>query len=113
MLATALGGPLPLGNGGLHAAPMLASAMRSPVWVQKETTIMPREMRKPGEPIYLRRHMVALALAVGLPVIILQLYKIYVGPISFGVQMGFVVLVSVLAGVGLYVTYRSSAQNQP
>jgi hypothetical protein len=43
----------------------------------------------------------------------LQLYKIYVGPISFGVQMGFVVLVSVLAGVGLYLTYRSSAQNQP
>lgn len=113
MLATALGGPLPLGNGGLHAAPMLASAMRSPVRVQKETTIMQRGMRKSGEPIYLRRHMIALALAVGLPIIILQLYKIYVGPISFGVQMGFVVLVSVLAGVGLYLTYRSSAQNQP
>ena len=74
---------------------------------------MQRGLRKPGEPIYLRRHMVALALAVGLPIIVLQLYKIYVGPISFGVQMGFVVLVSVLAGVGLYLTYRSSAQNQP
>jgi hypothetical protein len=49
---------------------------------------------------------------VGLPVILLQLYKIYVGPVSFGAQMGFGILVSVLAGVVLYYTYRSSAQNQ-
>lgn len=69
-------------------------------------------IRKPGEPIYLRRHMVALALAVGLPILLLQLYKIYVGPISFGVQMLIGVVVSVLAGIVLYVTYRSSAQNQ-
>jgi len=70
-------------------------------------------MRKPGEPIYLRRHMVALTLAVGLPIVLLQLYKIYVGPISFGVQIGFVILVSVLAGLGLYRNYHTSAQNQP
>jgi len=57
--------------------------------------------------------MLALALAVGLPIVLLQLYKIYVGPIGFGMQMGIGVLVSVLAGVGLYFTYRSSAQNQP
>jgi hypothetical protein len=57
--------------------------------------------------------MIALALAVGLPIILLQLYKIYVGPISFGVQMATGVLVSVLAGIVLYRTYRSSAQNQP
>jgi len=69
--------------------------------------------RKAGEPIYLRRQMLALALAVGLPIVLLQLYKIYVGPIGFGMQMGIGVLVSVLAGVGLYFTYRSSAQNQP
>ena len=73
---------------------------------------MQRGMRKPGEPIYLRRHMIALALAVGLPIILLQLYKIYVGPISFAVQMGFGVLVSIFAGVVLYRAYRSSAQNQ-
>ena len=73
---------------------------------------MQRGARKPGEPIYQRRHMVALALAVGLPIILLQLYKIYVGPVSFGVQMGFGVLISILAGVVLYYTYRSSAQNQ-
>lgn len=73
---------------------------------------MQRGMRKPGEPIYLRRHMVALALAVGLPIILLQLYKICVGPISFVVQMGLGVLISVLAGLGLYLAYRSSAQNE-
>lgn len=69
--------------------------------------------RKAGEPIYLRRHMIALALAVSLPIVLLQFYKICVGPISFGVQMGFVVLVSVLAGIVLYLTYRSSSQNEP
>jgi hypothetical protein len=43
---------------------------------------------------------------------LLQLYKIYVGPVSFGAQMGFGILVSILAGVILYFTYRSSVQNQ-
>lgn len=56
--------------------------------------------------------MVALALAIGLPIVALQLYKIYVGPVSFGAQLGFGVVVSVLAGIVLYFTYRSSAQNQ-
>ena len=69
--------------------------------------------RKPGEPIYLRQHLVALALAVGLPVVLLQLYKIYVSPVTFGAQMGFGILASILAGIILYYTYRSSAQNQP
>ena len=57
--------------------------------------------------------MIALALAVGLPIVLLQLYKIYVGPVSFDAQMGFGILVSILAGLVLYYTYRSSAQNQP
>ncbi|MDH4084354.1 MAG: hypothetical protein OEV99_16090 [Nitrospira sp.] len=74
---------------------------------------MGRGGRKPGEPIYLRRHMIALVLAVGLPVVLLQLYKIYVGPVSLDAQMGFGTLVSILAGLILYYTYRSSAQNQP
>ena len=69
-------------------------------------------MRKPGEPIYLRRHMVALTLAVILPIIALQLYKIYVGQIGFGMQMGVAVVISVCTGLGLYFTYRSSARNQ-
>lgn len=71
-----------------------------------------RWTRKPGEPIYLKRHMLSLAAAVVLPIVFLQLYKICVGPVSFGVQMGFGLLVSVLAGVILYFSYRSSAQNQ-
>ncbi len=74
---------------------------------------MQQGMRKPGEPIYLRRHIVSLALAVGLPLGLLQLYKIYIGPISFGVQMVIGVIVSILAGLVLYLTYRSSAQNHP
>jgi len=74
---------------------------------------MGRGGRKPGEPIYLRRHIIALILAIGLPVVLLQLYKIYIGPVSFGAQMGFAILVSILAGMILYYTYRSSAQNQP
>ncbi|HEU4504866.1 MAG TPA: hypothetical protein VFR79_08550 [Nitrospira sp.] len=70
-------------------------------------------MRKPGEPIYLRRHMVALALAVILPILLLQLYKIYVGKMSFGVQMGVAIVISILAGLALFFAYRSSARNQP
>lgn len=57
--------------------------------------------------------MVGLAFAICLPVLLLQLYKIHVGPISFGMQMAFSVMVSVLAGISLYVTYRTSARNEP
>ena len=69
-------------------------------------------IRKPGEPIYLRRHMVALALAVVLPIVILQLYRIYVGRISFGVQIGVATAIAALAGLMLYFAYRASARNQ-
>ena len=74
---------------------------------------MGRGGRKPGEPIYLRRHIIALALAVGLPVVLLQLYKIYIGPLSFDVQLGVGLVVSILAGLILSRAYRSSAQNEP
>lgn len=74
---------------------------------------MGRGGRKPGEPIYLRRHMVALAGAVALPIILLQLYKLFIGPLSFDIQLGVVLLMSILAGLGLYVTRRSSARNEP
>ena len=57
--------------------------------------------------------MVALALAVLLPILLLQLYKIYVGKISFGVQMGVAIVISILAGLVLFFAYRSSARNQP
>jgi L-cystine uptake protein TcyP (sodium:dicarboxylate symporter family) len=70
-------------------------------------------MRKPGEPIYLRGHMVALAVAVVLPILLVQMYKTYVGKIDFGVQMSVALLISVLVGLALYFAYRSSAGNQP
>jgi hypothetical protein len=69
--------------------------------------------RKPGEPIYLRRHIAALTLAVLLPILVLQLYKIYVGRMGFGLQMGIAVGIAALAGLTLYFIYRSSARNQP
>lgn len=56
--------------------------------------------------------MAGLALAVVLPLVLLQLYKIYVGPISFGIQLAVGMVISVLAGITLYLTYRSSAKNQ-
>lgn len=57
--------------------------------------------------------MVGLALAVGLPLVLLQLYKIYIGPLDFGIQLLVIFLISIGAGLVLYLTYRSSAQNQP
>lgn len=57
--------------------------------------------------------MAGLALAVALPLVLLQLYKVYVGPISFGVQLLVGILISVGAGMGLYLLFRSSAHNQP
>jgi hypothetical protein len=76
-------------------------------------TEMRRGGRKPGEPIYLRRHMIALVLAIILPLIFLQLYKIYVGPLSFDFQLGVELFLSVILGLALHLTYRSSAKNQP
>lgn len=74
---------------------------------------MGRGGRKPGEPIYLRRHLLALILAVILPLVIVQLYKIYVGPLTFDVQLGLGLILSVILGLALHLTYRSSAKNQP
>jgi hypothetical protein len=57
--------------------------------------------------------MVGLALAVTLPLVLLQLYKIYMGPMSFSTQLMAGSIISVFTGIVLYRTYRSSAQNQP
>ena len=74
---------------------------------------MGRGGRKPGEPIYLRRHIVALTGAIVFPIVLLQLYKIYIGPLSFDLQLGVALAVSILAGLILSRAYRSSAQNEP
>ena len=57
--------------------------------------------------------MIALAGAVALPIILLQLYKIFVGSLSFDVQLAVVLIASILAGLGLYFLYRASARNEP
>ena len=72
-----------------------------------------KSTRKPGEPIYQRRHLFALALAVIVPLILLQLYKIYVGPLSFDFQLGVGLFLSVVLGLALHFAYRSSARNEP
>jgi hypothetical protein len=72
-----------------------------------------RWSRKPGEPIYQRRHMAALLFAVCLPIVLLQLYKIYIGPIGFLVQLTLAIVVSIFAGIALYLLYNASARNEP
>lgn len=70
-------------------------------------------MRKPGEPIYVRMHMVALALAVVASIALPRLYEVFFGPISFGVRLVSGLGIAIVAGVVLYLTYRSSARNEP
>lgn len=57
--------------------------------------------------------MISLALAVVFPLILVQLYEIYVGPLSFDFQLGAVLLLSVILGLALHLAYRSSARNEP
>ncbi|MCP9456040.1 MAG: hypothetical protein NNA18_08050 [Nitrospira sp.] len=74
---------------------------------------MGRGGRRPDEPIYLRRHVMALAGAVALPVVAVQLYQILFGPPSFGTLLLIVISISILSGLVLHILFRSSAQNEP
>ena len=69
--------------------------------------------RKPGEPIYLRRHIVGLALALVSPILLPLLYHNYVGPLSFATRFIAGLLIALIGSITLYFTYRASAQNQP
>lgn len=69
--------------------------------------------RKPGEPIYLRKHAVALVLAVLSTIVLPRLYEVFVGPLSFTTRLVSGMLIAVGAGLGLYLMFRSSAQNEP
>ena len=69
--------------------------------------------RKPGEPIYLRKHMVALVLAVLATIILPRLYEIFVGPLTFTGRFLSGMVIAVAAGIGLYFLFRSSAENEP
>ena len=70
-------------------------------------------MRKPGEPIYLRIHILALAVAVAAAVIIPRLYEVFVGALGFTTRVSVGVLIAAGAGVMLYFIYRSTARNEP
>ena len=70
-------------------------------------------MRKPGEPIYLWIHLLALLLvnlaAVALP----RAAEFVVGPLSFGTRALAGVGIAVAGGIALYLLYNSSARNEP
>lgn len=69
--------------------------------------------RKPGEPIYLGRHVVALGLAVVCPGALPQLYHLMIAPISMEARLGVGILIAVGAGLVLVRLYSLSAKNEP
>jgi hypothetical protein len=69
--------------------------------------------RKPGEPIYLKRHMVGLTLAVISPILLPLLYDRYIGPLSFTTRFIAALIIAVGGAIALYFSFRSSAQNEP
>jgi Na+/melibiose symporter-like transporter len=69
--------------------------------------------RKPGEPIYLNRHMLGLALALVAPILLPLLYHRYVAPLSFDTLFFAGLIIALIGSIALYFTYRSSAQNEP
>ncbi len=69
--------------------------------------------RKPGEPIYLKRHILGLTLAVIAPILLPLLYHRYIAPVSFATVFIASLLIALIGSIALYFTYRSSAQNEP
>jgi predicted CDP-diglyceride synthetase/phosphatidate cytidylyltransferase len=69
--------------------------------------------RKPGEPIYLKRHILGLAVAVIAPIILPLLYHRYIAPLSFSTIFIASLIIALIGSIGLYFAFRSSAQNEP
>jgi uncharacterized membrane protein YeaQ/YmgE (transglycosylase-associated protein family) len=69
--------------------------------------------RKPGEPIYLKRHILGLAAAVVAPILLPLLYHRYIAPLSFTTIYMASLIIAVIGSIALYFIYRSSAQNEP
>ena len=69
--------------------------------------------RKPGEPIYLKRHILGLALAVISPLLLPLLYHRYIAPLSFDTIFVASLFIALIGSIVLYFVYRSSAQNEP
>lgn len=70
-------------------------------------------MRKPGEPIYLWIHLIALALVVAATVVLPRFVELFVGPLSFGTRALAGLCIAVAGGIALYLLYNSSARNEP
>jgi uncharacterized membrane protein YeaQ/YmgE (transglycosylase-associated protein family) len=69
--------------------------------------------RKPGEPIYLKRHILGLALAVIAPILLPLLYHRYITPLSFSTIFIASLIIALIGSIALYFAFRSSAQNEP
>ena len=69
--------------------------------------------RRPGEPIYLKRHMLGLALAVVSPILLPFLYHRYITPLSFDTLFIAGLIIALIGSIMLYFMYRSSARNEP
>ena len=69
--------------------------------------------RKPGEPIYLKRHILGLTVAVVAPILLPLLCHRYIAPLSFTTIYMASLLIAVIGSIALYFIYRSSAQNEP
>ena len=69
--------------------------------------------RKPGEPIYLKRHILGLIVAVVAPILLPLLYHRYIAPLSFTIIYMASLIIAVIGSIALYFIYRSSAQNEP
>jgi len=69
--------------------------------------------RKPGEPIYLKRHILGLAAAVVAPILLPLLYHRYITPLSFTTIFAASLIIALIGSIALYLTYRSSAENEP
>ncbi|MDO8357192.1 MAG: hypothetical protein Q7U76_12445 [Nitrospirota bacterium] len=69
--------------------------------------------RKPGEPIYLKRHMLGLATALLASFLLPLLYHRYIQQLSFSTRFIAGLLIATTGAIALYFTYRASAQNEP
>ena len=70
-------------------------------------------MRKPGEPIYLWIHLLALRLVIVATVALPRVAEFVVGPLSFGTRALAGLGIAVAGGIALYLFYNSSARNEP
>ena len=69
--------------------------------------------RKPGEPIYLKRHMLGLALALLASFLLPLLYHYYIHQLRFSTRFIAGLFIAAVGAIALHFTYRASAKNEP